>query len=101
MKSIMDYEKIQQERKDAVLKAVNEKIAQGCLPNIKSMENMVRKLKKKIKMITKGATLFAYDLKEVERADSRIAFIKGEIEAYQVYINKYYSDIKIYGDCNI
>lgn len=86
----MNYKEIKQQRFEEVKKGIDDKILQGYLPNIKSMENMVRKLNRRAKKLQDGAQLFAIDLEEVEKVESALARINGEIAAYKVYIDKYY-----------
>lgn len=94
----MNYEEIKQQRFEEVKKGIDDKILQGYLPNIKSMENLVRKLNRRATKLENGTTLFAASLEEVGQVESALARINGEIAAYKVYIDKYYSNLKSNGN---
>lgn len=90
----MDYEKIKQDRKAQVIKEIDEKIAQGYLPNIKKMQQKCRELNGRARVLVRGAEIHAQDVDEVNKVNTLLAFIAGEIEAYEVYIVKFNEKLK-------
>ena len=91
---MMDYTEIKQQRFEEVKRGIDEKIAQGYLPNIKAMEKEVLSLKRRVKVLYNGAALFTDTLEKVELTNSKIARLEGEIQAYKVFIDIYYSNLK-------
>ena len=90
----MDYTEIKQQRYEEVKSGIDEKISQGYLPNIKAMEKQVLALKRRIKVLYNGGALFADTLEKAEQTNKAIAKLEGEMAAYKVFIDIYYSNLK-------
>ncbi len=90
----MEYAEIKQQRFEEVKRGIDEKMAQGFLPNIKAMEKKVLSMKRRVKILYNGGALFADTLEKVEQTNTNIARLEGEIAAYKVYIDIYYSNLK-------
>ena len=86
-----EYEEAKQKRYEEVKSKIDMKMQEGYLPNIKAMEKEVRILKRRVKSLHEGAILFAKDLDEAEKANQVLGRLDGEIAAYQVFIDIYYS----------
>lgn len=87
------YSEIKQKRCEELKKEIESKIAQGFLPNIKEMEKMVRKLKRKMSNLEFGS-YFAPSLELVTKIDDVLAKLDGEIAAYRHFIDKYYQSLE-------
>ena len=83
----MKSEQMKQSAYTAIKEQLDKAFEKGGIPNIKAFKKIMSDLRKRIKLLESGTSVFARNMEDVEKAQLQIARLSGQLQAYQERMN--------------
>ena len=79
----MTTEETKQSAYQRIKEQLDKLFVPGSIPNVKAFKKIIADLRKRIKLLEAGTPFFASGMEDVSKAQSAIARLSGELQAYQ------------------